>query len=87
MESRKEFISRLMWMLHEVDKSNFKTLNALSMIEYQLKRRDAELMKNFKSSIVNFIDVYHVNTHNKGLIRKLSKDVEIRFNELIKKED
>ena len=87
MESRKEFISRLMWMLHEIDKSNFKGLNALSMIEYQLKRRDAELMKNFKSSIVNFIDVYHVNTHNKGLIRKLSKDVEIRFNELIKKED
>ena len=87
MESRKEFISRLMWMLNEVDNSNFKTLNVLSMIEYQLKRRDAELMKNFKSSIVNFIDVYHVNTHNKGLIRKLSKDVEIRFNELIKKED
>lgn len=87
MESRKEFISRLMWMLNEVNKSDFKTLNALSMIEYQLKRRDAELMKKFKTSIVNFIDVYHVNTHNKGLIRKLSKDVEIRFNELIKKED
>ena len=87
MESRKEFISRLMWMLNEVDKSDFKTLNALSMIEYQLKRRDADLMKKFKTSIVNFIDVYHVNTHNKGLIRKLSKDVEIRFNELIKKED
>ena len=52
-----------------------------------LKKRHSLLMKNFKSSIVNFIDVYHVNTHNKGLIRKLSKDVEIRFNELIKKED
>lgn len=85
MESRKEFISRLMWMLHEVDKSKFKTLDTLSMIEYELKRRDSELIKNFKSSIINFIDVYHVKTHNKGLIRKLSKDVEIRFNELIKK--
>jgi len=74
-----------MWMLHEVDKSKFKTLDTLSMIEYELKRRDSELIKNFKSSIINFIDVYHVKTHNKGLIRKLSKDVEIRFNELIKK--
>ncbi len=87
IETRKEFISRLMWMLHEVDKSNFKTLDALSMIEYELKRRDSELMKDFKMSIVNFIDVYHVNTHNKGLIRKISKDVEIRFNDLIKNKE
>ena len=41
VETRKEFISRLMWMLHEVDKSKFKTLDALSMIEYELKRRDS----------------------------------------------
>tara|TARA_R110002012_G_scaffold3623_1_gene17017 strand:+ start:1058 stop:1321 length:264 start_codon:yes stop_codon:yes gene_type:complete len=84
VESRKEFISRMMWMLQEVDKSNFKTLDALSMIEYELKHRDSKLIKDFKDSIINFIDVYHVNTHNKGLIRKLSRDVEIRFNELIK---
>ena len=54
------------------------------MLDYELKKRDKELMKQMRDLIINFIDRYKVKPHNAELFRKLSVKTEIRFNELIK---
>lgn len=84
MEERKEFISRMLWMVKEIDSSKLNSLESLSMLDYELKKRDKELMKQMRDLIINFIDVYKVQSHNAELFRKLSAKTEIRFNELIR---
>ena len=75
----------MIWMVNEIDKSKFSTLESLPMLEFELRKRDVRLMKELKDLIVNFIDLYPVKSHNKPLIKKMSIKIECRFDELINK--
>jgi len=85
VETRQQFISRMIWMVKEIDSSNLNSLDSLSMLDYELKKRDNELMKQMRDLIINFIDRYKVKPHNAELFRKLSVKTEIRFNQIIRK--
>ena len=57
MESRKEFINRMQWMVLEIKESKLDDINILSMIEFQLMQREKEIIKNFKYKIISESDV------------------------------
>ena len=96
-ETRKQFISRMTWMINEIDESKFSSLNALSMMEYELKKRDVELIKHVRDLIVNFIHLHGDGGARSELKRfgnvykqnakRISVKTELRFNELIKEID
>lgn len=75
----------MIWMVNEIDKSKFSTLESLPMLEFELRKRDVRLMKELKDLIVNFIDLYPAKSQNKPLIKKMSIKIECRFDELINK--
>ena len=57
MESRKEFINRMQWMVLEIKESKLDDINILSMIEFQLMQREKDIVKNFKYKIISESDV------------------------------
>ena len=57
MESRKEFINRMQWMVLEIKESKLDDINILSMIEFQLMQRENDIIKNFKYKIISESDV------------------------------
>jgi hypothetical protein len=57
MESRKEFINRMQWMVLEIKESKLDDINILSMIEFQLMQREKDIIKNFKYKIISESDV------------------------------
>lgn len=88
MESRKEFISRMIWMLAEVDDSEFKTLNSLSMLDFHLKQRELDLLKQAKELLVNSME-YRANKRLRSGIEislgRLIIHTHEEFNDIIKK--
>tara|TARA_R100000278_G_scaffold77593_3_gene60294 strand:+ start:471 stop:743 length:273 start_codon:yes stop_codon:yes gene_type:complete len=75
MENRKEFISRMAWMMSEIDESKFKTLNSLSMLEFHLRRRELDLLNQTKELIINSME-YRAN-------KRLRSGIEISLGKLI----
>tara|TARA_R110000803_G_scaffold3139_1_gene10655 strand:+ start:503 stop:721 length:219 start_codon:yes stop_codon:yes gene_type:complete len=57
MESRKEFINRMQWMVLEIKESKLDDINILSMIEFQMMQRENQIIKNFKYKIISESDV------------------------------
>ena len=57
MESRKEFINRMQWMVLEIKESKLDDINILSIIEFQLMQREKDIIKNFKYKIISESDV------------------------------
>jgi len=88
MESRKEFISRMIWMLTEVDDSEFKTLNSLSLLDFHLKQRELDLLKQTKELLVNSME-YRANKRLRSGIEislgRLIIHTHEEFNDIIKK--
>ena len=88
MESRKEFINRMMWMIREIESSKFNSLESLPMLELELKMRDVKLIKNIKSIISNFLYLESLDNKKTKYFKKNMKDmslkVEIKINEIIK---
>ena len=89
-ETREEFISRMLWMVQKIDSSNFKSLDILTMLDYQLKQREVECMKRNRDLIVNFIYTSlkgrTSNSISRHITSMISAKVETEFNNLINKE-
>lgn len=88
MESRKEFINRMAWMMSEIDDSKFKTLNSLSMLDFHLKRRELDLLEQTKELVMNSME-YRANKRLKSGIEislgKLIIHTHQKFDDIIKK--
>jgi hypothetical protein len=52
MEQRKIFIGRMHMMVNEIKNSNVPDYNIFSMLEYQLKEREKELLKDVKRRVI-----------------------------------
>ena len=89
-ETREEFISRMLWMVQKIDESDFKSLDILNMLNYQLKQREIECIKRNRDLIVNFISTSLKGRSNTIISRQItsmiSAKVETEFNNLIRKE-
>tara|TARA_Y100000114_G_scaffold153165_1_gene172644 strand:+ start:1695 stop:1967 length:273 start_codon:yes stop_codon:yes gene_type:complete len=88
IETRKEFISRVLWMIKEIDKSKFKSLDILSMIDFQLKQREVDLMKKDRDIMISLIDksLNNLSIYNRQTKAKISTKVEVEFNKLIEED-
>ena len=88
MESRKEFISRMAWMMSEIDESKFKTLNSLSMLDFHLKRRELDLLNQTKVLIMNYMEYWANKSLRSGIeisLGKLIIHTHQEFDDVIKK--
>lgn len=52
MEQRKIFIGRMHMMVNEIKNSNVPDYNIFSMLEYQLKEREKELLREVKRRVI-----------------------------------
>jgi len=52
METRQQFISRMIWMIAEVKKSNYDDSNILSLLDFQLKHREINLINDSKEKVI-----------------------------------
>lgn len=52
MEQRKIFIGRMHMMVNEIKHSNVPDHNIFSMLEYQLKEREKELLREVKRKVI-----------------------------------
>ena len=52
MESRKEFLSRMHLLSNEIKQSHLSDDNIFPMIEYQLKEREKEMIRNIKRQVI-----------------------------------
>ena len=86
-ESREEFISRILWMVQKIESSKFKSLDILSMIDYQLKQREVDVMKKHRDVMLGLIDrsLNDLSIYNRQTKSKVSTKVEVEFNKLINK--
>ena len=87
-ETRHDFISRIAWMIKEIDESKFKSLDVLSMIDYQLKQREVDLMKKDRDIMLSLIDrsLNDLSIYTRQTKSKISTKVEVEFNKLIEKQ-
>ena len=89
METRQQFISRMIWMAREIESSKFSSLDSLPMIELELKMRDVKLIKNIKGIIADFLHLESLDNNKSKYFKKNMKDmsikVDIKFNDIIKK--
>lgn len=89
METRQQFISRMIWMVREIESSKFSSIESLPMLEFELKARDKELMKDFGNFIIKFIHLegYSVGRKEdyKNHAKTISLKTEVAVEELIKK--
>jgi hypothetical protein len=51
MESRKMFIARMHLMMQEIKQSHLDDDNIIPMLEYQLQRREIELLEDTKTQV------------------------------------
>ena len=66
-ETRQEFISRMLWMVREIDESKFKSLDILSMIDFHHNLRGSKSMydKYNNKKISYKVEVEYNNIINK----------------------
>tara|TARA_Y100001938_G_scaffold149209_1_gene235279 strand:- start:568 stop:843 length:276 start_codon:yes stop_codon:yes gene_type:complete len=89
VETRQQFISRMIWMVREVDSSKFNSLDSLPMLEFELKMRDAQVLKQIRDLIVDFLDMQSREVGRSDYFKKISKDISLKteteFNKIIRK--
>lgn len=75
-------------MIKEIDKSKFKSLDILSMIDFQLKQREVDLMKKDRDIMISLIDksLNNLSIYNRQTKAKISTKVEVEFNKLIEED-
>jgi len=65
METRKEFISRMVWLASEVNSSEIgSALDVISMMEYQLKQRDGLLFENIRRDVSLLMSEMNTGKHS-----------------------
>ena len=86
-ETRQEFISRMLWMVREIDESKFKSLDILSMIDFHLKHREINLVKINRDIMVDYIHNLRgsKSMYDKYNNKKISYKVEVEYNNIINK--
>lgn len=71
MEERKDFINRMNWMISEIKQSKLDDTNILSMIEFQLKQREQDLIKDVKRQVIATQEVSNERSvTNRYIIKK-----------------
>jgi hypothetical protein len=89
METRQQFISRMIWMVREINSSKFNSLDSLPMLELELKARDKDLMRKFGFFIIDFIHSESSSVGRrddyKNHAKTISLKTEVAIKELIKK--
>lgn len=69
METRKEFINRMQWMALEVKQSDLDDSNILPMLEYQLRLRERDLLRDTQRRVICIMEVSKEYT-NHYIIKK-----------------
>tara|TARA_Y100001937_G_scaffold113344_1_gene161915 strand:+ start:1624 stop:1860 length:237 start_codon:yes stop_codon:yes gene_type:complete len=76
-------------MVREVDSSKFNSLDSLPMLEFELKMRDAQVLKQIRDLIVDFLDMQSREVGRSDYFKKISKDISLKteteFNKIIRK--
>ena len=89
METRQQFISRMIWMVREVNSSKFNSRDSLPMLEFELKMRDAQVLKQIRDLIVGFLDMQSREVGRSDYFKKISKDISLKteteINKIIRK--
>ena len=79
----------MIWMVREVDSSKFNSLDSLPMLEFELKMRDAQVLKQIRDLIVGFLDMQSREVGRSDYFKKISKDISLKteteFNKIIRK--
>ncbi len=79
----------MIWMVREVDSSKFNSLDSLPMLEFELKMRDAQVLKQIRDLIVDFLDMQSREVGRSDYFKKISKDISLKteteFNKIIRK--
>ena len=85
IEDRKHFIMRMQMMIQEIRMSNLDDANIHSMIEFQLRQRDREVMFKTKVDLTRKIEFSLVGYEKKISVREVRKLSNKWFDELIDK--
>ena len=76
-------------MVREINSSKFNSLDSLPMLEFELKMRDAKLLKEVRDLVVNFLHLQSREVGKSDYFKKISSDMsvktEIEFNKIIRK--
>ena len=85
IEDRKHFIMRMQMMIQEIRMSNLDDACIHSMIEFQLRQRDREVMFKTKVDLTRKIELSLVGYEKKISVREVRKLSNKWFDELIDK--
>ena len=85
IEDRKHFIMRMQMMIQEIRMSDLDDANIHSMIEFQLKQREREVMFKTKVDLTKKIEFSLVGYEKKISVREVRKLSNKWFDELINK--
>ena len=85
IEDRKHFIMRMQMMIQEIRMSDLDDANIHSMIEFQLKQREREVMFKTKVDLTRKIEFSLVGYEKKISVREVRKLSNKWFDELINK--
>ena len=85
IEDRKHFIMRMQMMIQEIRMSDLDDANIHSMIEFQLRQRDREVMFKTKVDLTRKIEFSLVGYEKKISVREVRKLSNKWFDELINK--
>ena len=85
IEDRKHFIMRMQMMIQEIRMSNLDDACIHSMIEFQLRQRDREVMFKTKVDLTRKIELSLVGYEKKISVREVRKLSNKWFDELINK--
>ena len=85
IEDRKHFIMRMQMMIQEIRMSDLDDANIHSMIEFQLRQRDREVMFKTKVDLTRKIEFSLVGYEKKISVREVRKLSNKWFDELIDK--
>ncbi len=78
METRQQFISRMLWLIGEIKETEYSQLKVLSLIEFQLKKREADIL-----NVASSENAFKMREESKELIdRKSGLKIALRRLEL-----
>tara|TARA_R110000822_G_scaffold138119_3_gene275707 strand:- start:2510 stop:2761 length:252 start_codon:yes stop_codon:yes gene_type:complete len=71
METRKQFISRMQWMIAEIKSSDFSDAHILTMLEYEMQQRDKKIIKDTKRKVFGVMDLKKSYGHTTNNVLKI----------------
>ncbi len=68
METRKQFISRMQWMIAEIKSSDFSDAHILTMLEYEIQQRDKKLITDTKRKVFGIMELKKSYGHSTSIV-------------------